>query len=239
MSTCPNPLCRRGFRAGHVRDTKTLVSQGGEDDTPSSDYLWPPRYFCPCGHFEVSAIRSVRAKCPNHNQLIYSVMQRLRTHGHFEMQNSFLAGAGACMRVRTRVHIYTYLVSEVSMCPKPLFYKGSSVGHFADTRIVVSEARGKESISRPASWQGCPHLCPIPVKCANGASHITEARRSPLTRRRYSEIKGCSIFASRDQPPKEWEACKSAARHLRSMCSPVPHPSWGLTPSARITSETR
>lgn len=166
VSMCPNPKCGTGFRAGHVWDTTNQVSRGGEDDTESSDYSWQPLYFCPCGHFEVSAIRSVRAKCPNHNRLRCSVMQRLRTHGHYEMQNSFLAGAQACMRVRTRVHIYTHLVSEVSMCPKSLFYKGCSFGHFADTRIVVSEARGggKESIGEPASWPGCPDPRPFPVK---------------------------------------------------------------------------
>lgn len=95
----------------------------------------------PVGHFEVS--ESVRTKCPTPKCLICKGMRNRRTLGHFKIEKPFTHSA--CVRVRMCVRAYTYnyqyLVSEVSMCPKPYCHKGLFVGHLSDTSNLVSEGQ--------------------------------------------------------------------------------------------------
>ena len=98
-------------------------------------------------HFVVSRNRSVLPKCPARNPLRHKRSSASRTLGHYARGNSFMISCvrvGACGRVRARIYIHTYIVSLVSLCPKPYGDKGLRAGHIRDTTILVS-CQGREA----------------------------------------------------------------------------------------------
>jgi hypothetical protein len=98
----------------------------------------------PFGHANVANFASVHTTCPGHKSLISNGMSIRRTHGRVVGRKTITRSACVRMRVCADTYTYIYLVSKVSMCPKPLFYKGSSFGHVADTKGQVSGRVRKE-----------------------------------------------------------------------------------------------